>query len=224
MSSEILLAAIEALNSAGIPAERAYPGKPYPKITAPQAVVHIYSAQPGQGKTVLEVTVLTPGEDGGVAGELQTMAAARALVAIGGSCSQSGCSYDGMRRAYATKILAEFTESAYVSVFIGDAQLEYAVEFTSEENVDAQAYYTIGENTIRDVNRGPVSWQLTVTEKIPLGVGEIHLPQGESQVRVVREGGGETFSGCIWTRVHRSYTPEGMMRTMTAIAKVREGA
>lgn len=224
MNSDILTAAMEALACAGIPAEEAYPGKGHPAILQPRAAVHIHSTAPGQRKMVLEIDLLTPKADGGVTGEKLALTAGAALEAIGASCSQAGCGYDGLMRAYCTKILAEFSDGVGFAVYLGETQLQWAVGFASEMSRDAQTIYAIGENAPREVSPGPVAWQFTVTEQIPPEGEETALPEGETQVRVVRNGSTESYSGCVISKVARSYSAEGLARTVTGIAAAREEA
>lgn len=228
MGYSILELVLWRLREENFKADVAYPGQKYPPIRNPAAAVHIQQVDRDNMTVTIEVSILCPAEMGGTTCETEALRATEVLRRVGATCIQHGCDYDGMAQVYCVSILATFTGITEegdctlgpgFEVYIDDVSIPYATAFTSEKTADWETRYAIGTGEPIGTAGGRVSWQITLTERIPHGSNEVADNPGEFQLRVEKANHGrETYLACHWTKVTRQFTQAGILRTRVGLA------
>lgn len=232
MGISILELVLRRLREENFKADVAYPGQKYPPIRETVAAVHIQKVDRANMTVTVEVSIICPAGMGGTVCETEALRATEVLRWAGATCIQNGCDYDGMAQAYCVSVLATFTcvteaddctMGPGFSVYINDTHIPYAVSFTGEKTVDWEARYAIGEDAAIGTAAGEISWKVTLEELIPAGSGEIAQSSDQFKLRIDKStGSAETYYGCCWTSVKRSFTQAGLRRVRTGIAMLME--
>lgn len=231
MGISILELVLRRLREENFSADVAYPGQVYPQISETVAAAHIKKVDRANLEVTVEVNIISPASVGGTACEVEALRATEVLRWAGAECIQNGCSYDGVGKVYVVSILATFTcitedddctMGPGFKVYIGDSQMPYTVSFTAEKVAQHQTQYEIGENAPVDSAMGPWVWKLALEELIPAGSGETYQPQNSFTLKLEGLTKLETFYHCRWTSVKREYTKQGLRRTQSGFALLRE--
>jgi len=205
---------IDALRSAEIRSDEAYPGGRIPALTGPVAAVQLGKVDRSVRTTQVIVTVMSPAAAGGSACEDTALGVMDALQGIGGSCVKNVCKFDEVANVFYIEILADFFGSAGkdswsagpgYAVTIGKQPMDHVVSFAAEKSTDAEV--TAIANA---------KWSFTLEELLPPGTSEPPDPSEPFTLKVSRPGGDETFEGCRWTSVKREETIRG-------ISQIRKG-
>lgn len=211
---------VDALNEAGIPACYAYPGGALPEISEARAAVNLEKLEfPARSATVL-VMVIAPVTAGGAACQEKAVQVGEVLEALGGSCVQEECRFDGYADAYSIRVLGTFYGSAVMehweaesdfSVKIGENTLSNAVAFRAEQAVDA----VTGEPLSAAV------WTFRLEEKFGKGQRPLPSPAEPFLVTVTRSGSTEIYTECNWISVQLENTTTGLRQVRQGVAKSR---
>ena len=231
MGVSIIEKVLGELRNAGFTAEVAYPGQKYPPIRETVAAVHIDQVDRANMTVTVEVTVISPAEQGGTACELQALRATEVLRWAGAECIQRGCDYDGMAQVYCVSIHATFTcitdadnctMGPGFAVFVDGVNLEFITGFSNTEVRDVEPCYEMGESVATALCPGKSRWEITIVEQIPAGSEEVVYSSAATGVTVEKSNGEkEIFRDCIFTSVQRENTNAGMKRTWKGIAMAR---
>ena len=205
---------IDALRSAAIRADEAYPGGRIPALTGPVAAVQLGKVDRSVRTTQVIVTVMSPAASGGSVCEDTALGAMEAMQGIGGTCIKNVCKFDEVANVFYIEILTDFFGTAGKSswspgpgyaVTIGKQPMDHVVSFAAEKSTD--------EDVTAVAN---AKWNLTLEELLPPGTSEPPDPSEPFTLKVSRPGGDETFEGCRWTSVKRE-------ETILGISQVRKG-
>lgn len=205
---------IDALRSAGIRSDEAYPGGRIPALTGAVAAVQLGKVDRSVRTTQVIVTVMSPAAAGGSICEMTALRAMDTLQDIGGTCVKNVCRFDEVANVFYIEILADFFGSAGESswsagpgyaVTIGQQPMVHVVSFAAERSTDEEV--TAIANA---------KWRFTLEELLPPGTSEPPDPTEPFTLKVSRPGGDETFEGCRWTSVKREETIRG-------ISQIRKG-
>lgn len=238
MGSVIAQKVVAALTEAGFPTERAYPGKPFPKLEGPVAAVGLKGVDSTTMTATVEVRLLSPGKLGGAACEEAALEALRVLWALGGACTQGACAYDRVSGTFSVAIEAKFTqpvtsgedsegETSVLSGFrvsIDEVSQPNAVSFRAKLATGAEAEYVSAQAEAVGSHGGALAWTIRLEEQIPPGVREPEDPEGEFVLTLADSTGIWEFAGCRWTAVTREYTSQGLHRVREGLALSRKGA
>lgn len=233
MGSMILELVLEKLRAGGFRAELAYPGQRFPAITGPVAAVHIEKVDKAGQTVTAEVNIVSPAALGGTACETAGLQALEILHGAGAVCTQSGCSYLADGQVYTVSVLAEFvctgSGDGYAlgpgfQVYAGGVLQPHAVGVTAEKTAGHEARYAMGSANPVGISQGSWRWEITLEERIPVGMAETAEPTEPFTLQIVREKKKEVYSGCRWVTVRREFTREGLHRVRKAIAQLRQEA
>lgn len=236
MGSVIAQKVVTALTEAGFPAERAYPGKPFPKLEGPVAAVGLKQVDSATMTATVEVRLLSPAELGGAACEEAALEALRVLWGLGAACTQGECGYDRVSRTFSVAIAAEFTqpvtsgedpeeETPVLSGFrvsIDGASQPNAVSFRARLVTGAEAEYVTAQAEAVGSHGGALAWTIRLEEQIPPGVREPEDPEGEFALTLADSTGTWQFTGCRWKDISREYTAQGLHRVREGLALGRK--
>ena len=206
---------INALNAAGIRADRAYPGRKLPRISQNAAAVMLESRDHTTDTDVVRVTVCSPSELGGGSCEDAAKAAGEALAKLKRSgwktaCQQDTCSFSGPADQYQVIIRVTFTPEQF-TVTQNSTALSAAVAFEAWRNADAEKMIALAD----------AQWQIRLEELIFGSGKEVSGDLNGFKLKVTRKSGTETFENCSWTGVERVDTPEGLRQIRTGTAASR---
>lgn len=235
MGSVILGKVISALNIAGFPAERAYPGRPFPAITGPVAAVHLQGVDSTTMTATVEVELRCPASYGGTACEEAALEVLRTLWSLGAACSQSGCRYDRISGTFCVPITAAFTQVVPSSgeeepvpvlpgfwVSIDGVAQPNGVSFQAKLETGAEAEYVAAQPVAVASHGGRLRWSIVFEEQLPVGTREPESPEGAFTLTVENGAGVWRYTGCRWTTVRRVYTNQGLHRVREGFALSRE--
>ena len=209
----------QALRTAEIRSDEAYPGRRIPALTGPVAAVKLGKVDRSVRTTAVLVTVMSPAKSGGSLCESTALRAISVLQDMGGTCIKDICRFDEMADVFYIEIEANFLGTALenswsagpgYSVKVGTQTLAQVVSFSAERSVN------------EDVpNIADAKWHFVVEELLPPGATEPPSPVEPFAVTVIREGGEETFNQCTWTSVRREETIRGVTQIRKGIAGSR---
>lgn len=197
---------INALKTAGIPAEMAYPGRRMLHITKAVAAVMLEKEDYTNRITVIRVTVCSPAALGGSTCQSAAEAAGKVLakMVVSGmdtACVQEECVFDSSADCYMTALKITFSPTPEpepelvpeCTVFQGNTKLAGTVAFSAWRKADT-------ENAVQLAD---AVWQIRLTEEFLSGTPEQPGEDSGFQLTVERDTGTEVFSDCIWTAVDR---------------------
>ena len=231
MGYSILELVLRRLREEGFTARVAYPGQVFPQISETVAAVHIDQVNRSELTVTIEITMVSPAALGGTRCEMDALRATEILRWSGAVCVQKGCTYDGVAQVYMVSILATYTgvteEHDCVIwpgfyCYVDDRYHRYAIDFQTEQTVDAQVVYGMGRSAALGIWPGQELWQIRLEELIPAGSEEIREPEGEFEVKIISDLTTETFRGCRWTSIQRQRSPKGLRRIRKGCALSRE--
>ncbi len=215
----IVAQVIEALKSAQIRADEAYPGGRIPALSGPVAAVRLGKVDRAIRTTVVQVVIMSPAAGGGAACEKVALKALDILEEMGGSCVKDVCRFDEMADVFYIDMDCEFFGTALeedwssgpgYAVTIGEQPLEYVTSFSSGRKVGEEGA------SISDAQ-----WQFTLKELLPPGTSEPPDPEEPFAVTVTRKNVDELFAGCTWDSVSREETIRGIVQVRSGTAESR---
>ncbi len=233
MGISILDLVLRRLREANFPADVAFPGQKFPKISEPVAAVHLEKVDRSGMTVTVEINIICPAAMGGTTCEVEALRATEILQWAGAVCVQNGCCYDGVAQVYTVQILATFTGVTGADshtiwpgfyVYINDDLQLNAVAFSEEEICDITLEHVMGEENPAGILEGAKHWSIRLEELIPAGASEIEDPAGDFTLQLVTREKTETYTGCRWTSVHRDFTKNGLRKTRVGFAQSREEA
>lgn len=220
MATLIVETVMDALNDAGITAQRAYPGSAMSRISEVQAAVNLEKLEYTARSATVLVTVMAPADLGGSACEEQAIKVGGILEGLGGVCTQEECRFNGYADAYYIRVLGVFygsdvmsgwTAASDFTVTLGTTKAANAVAFKAEQAVD-------------EVTGTPLStsvWTFRLEENFGRGEGPLPPPTEPFSVTVVRSGSTEIYNECTWISVQLENTDTGLRQVRTGVATSR---
>lgn len=220
MAATIVNTVIEALNTAGIEAQTAYPGSAMQKLTSPRVAVNLEKMEYTARKATVLVTVMVPSSMGGTACEDTALQVGTVLEKLGGVCVQEGCAFHNYADAYYVRVLGTFTGGAVMEewavtstfkVLLNQTEIPNAVGFRADVAVD-------------EVTGTPLStavWTFRLEEEYGRGETPPVPPADIFSVTVYRTSGMELFSDCSWTAIQMEDTATGLRMVRTGVATSR---
>lgn len=211
---------IDALRSADIRADEAYPGRRIPALTGPVAAVRLGKVDRSVRSTNVLIVVMSPAKDGGSLCETTALRAVDILQDMGATCVKDICKFDEMADVFYAEITAEFFGTATAdgwdsgpgfSVTINIQAMPHVVSFGSErkKDEDVSSMYA-------------AKWQFTLEELLPPGTSEPPDPPESFTLSVVRSNYDEIFRECRWLSVQRQDTLRGIRQIRTGQANIRD--
>lgn len=210
---------IDALRSADIRSDEAYPGGRIPALTGAVAAVRLGKVDRSVRTTAVQVVIMTPARSGGSLCETTALEAVEVLQDMGGTCVKDVCKFDEMADVFYIDITATFFGTALAekwspgpgySIKIGLQPMENVVSFAAERKTDDEVI------AIADAK-----WSFTMEELLPPGSSEPPDPTEPFTITVTRTSGTETFTGCSFTSVRREETIRGVTQIRKGIAGSR---
>lgn len=220
MEARIVSTVLEALNEAGIQAEKAYPGEEMAGLTEVRAAVSLEKLDYAARSAVVLVSVLGPVCLGGSACEETAIQVGNVLEALGGDCVQEGCGFNGYADAFFVRVRGTFYGDAVMEgwsaasdfkVTVGSTVLTNAVAFRAEQAVDAET----GEPLDSAV------WTFRLEEKFGWGEGVLPSPTDPFTVTINRSNSLEVYKECSWISIQLEDTDTGLRQVRTGVAKTR---
>lgn len=211
---------IDILRGVDIRADEAYPGGRIPALTGAVAAVRLGKVDRAVRTTAVQVTVMSPANEGGSACEAVALRAIQALEDESATCQKGLCQFDDMADLFYIEITAEFFGVALedswspgpgFAITIGLQPMEWVTDFSITRKTDDEI------TTISNAQ-----WEFTLVEL--LGPGSIDPPDPLEPftLQVTRALTDEIFTGCTWTKVERRDTIRGISQTRTGVAKKRQ--
>ena len=190
---------IAALNTAGIPAEAAYPGSKMPYLTAIAA--RVTEESESEGAVTVAVTLLCPFALGNEALKTAGENAANALKALG-TVTMETMGFETRWDCYYRVLRLLIPAAPAFQIKQGTAVIQNALRFTAVQLADAP-------------------WVITLEEEFSPEGKETVLPGDSFNLTVTRKTGVDIFQTCAWTSVRRVYGRDKMTQIRTGTAKKR---
>lgn len=204
---------LEALQDAGIRAERGFPGQMAPAITGPVAAVTVEHSD--QKKIVLAVTVYAPGNQGGRICEELAQTVADVLRGKRGICQVGNCGFDAQSGLFSVKVTAEWRESLHNSVQIDNVTLSYATDFSAVQTRQVQQVTDAETGEKRVVNE-EVIWTVAIQELLPFREVMVVDHKEAFTLRVKHDGCTEIYPACYWLSITLEEGDGGLIRKRIA--------
>lgn len=204
---------VDALRSAGIRADRGFPGDRIKAITGPVAAVTV--EQSDQKKIVLAVTVYSPGNQGGRACEELAQTVAEVLRQKRGRCQVGSCRFDTESGLFSVKVTAVWLESLHNAVQIDDVTLAYATEFSAVQTRQVQQV-TDPETGEKSVVNEEVIWTVAIEEVLPFREVMVVDHKASFTLRVKHENCTEIYPECYWLSITLEEGDGGLIRKRIA--------
>lgn len=209
---------IDALKTADIRSDEAYPGRRIPALTGPVAAVRLGKIDRAVRTTTVEVVLMSPAAGGGSLCENTALRAVEALQEMGGTCTKDVCKFDEMADVFYIEVEAEFFGTALeddwsagpgYSITIGEQPMPHVVSFSAQRAADEETALSAAK------------WNLVMEELLIPGYSEPPDPTEPFVLKVSRSGGDETFTGCRWVSQQRQDTIRGVTQTRKGTADKR---
>ncbi len=218
MGLEWITKTVEALQQAGIRAQRGYCAEKMPSLDSPVVSVTVAQLQPDA--TVLAVQVFSSAAQGGLACENMALLAAESLLTIGGVCRVGACSFDGKTGLFSVVVQVSFTRPAAFDrcqVLMNGVALPYAVGFKASYSNDVTRTFDTdnGEPIFLYAKDG---WRLTIEEMLPADMPPEQENMDTFSLQYNRIGGKEFYRYCCWESIVLEPTPSGIRRVRIAIS------
>lgn len=204
---------LEALENAGIPAKRGFPGSVIPAITCPVATVTVEHTD--QKQIRLAVTVYGPGRLGGGVCEELAQRAADVLREKRGICQVGNCDFDGESGLFSVKVTAVWLESLHNTVQIDNVSLAYATDFSAVQTRQVQQV-TDPESGEKQVVNEEVIWTVAIQELLPFREVMVVDHKGSFTLRVKHENCTEIYPECYWLSITLEEGNGGLVRKRIA--------
>ena len=213
MVNERIAQAMQALQGAGIPNMRGYPGTKIQAVLEPIAAV---SLQRYTDKYLtLAVEIFGPAEQGGAICEALAVRVAALLTERLALCTVENCEFSGKTGLFSVRVLAQWQRELDYAVEIDDEAIDHVISCQAEKNTVLVPYVLSDTgDVLTKVERN--EWTITVTDLWPLGE---KLPGERTTaftMMVMRPGGLEAYEQCVWVRINLEETPAGVLRTRVA--------
>ena len=204
---------LEALQSAGIRAQRGFPGDGMQAIGEPVVAVTVEASD--QKQIQLAVTVYGPGHLGGRVCEELAQTVAEVLRQKRGRCQVGACRFDGETGLFSVKVAAVWMESLHNTVQIDEATLTYATAFSAVQTrqVQQQTDPETGETSV--VNE-EVIWTVAIEELLPFREVMVVDHKGAFTLRVKHENCTEIYPQCYWLSITLEEGNGGLIRKRIA--------
>ena len=205
--------AVDALQAAGIRAERGYPAEDVPHLTGPVVAVTVEQAE--QKRVVLAATVYGPAAQGGRVCEELAQTVADTLREKRARCQVDGCRYDGETGLFSVKVTACWLESLHNTVQIDNATLAYATEFSAVQTRQVQQV-TNPETGEKSVVNEEVIWTVAIQELLPFREVMVVDHKAAFTLRVKHENCTEVYPQCYWLSITLEEGDGGLIRKRIA--------
>ena len=203
--------AVEALQTAGLQADRGYRTGKMAALTEPVAAVNVDSIRPEKTSLIIHVY---DGTDGAACEDAAEKAMV-ALEAIGALCQVEACRFDSRAGVFCCPVKAVWQEHADCKVTVGNQELVYATGVTAKKHISRVQVMDSESGEIREENRD-LGWSVTIVEMLP----KDYMPETERQevfsVYIQRSGGKERYEKCQWVQNLLENAPGGLRRTRVA--------
>ncbi len=206
-------ATVEALQAAGIRAERGYPANEAMALQGPVVAVTVEHSD--QKKVVLAATVYCPAHLGGRLCEERAEQVADVLREQRGRCEVGSCSYDAESSLFSVKVTALWLESLHNSVQIDDDTLAFATEFSAVQTRQVQQV-TDSETGEKSVINEEVIWTVAVQEVLPYREVMVVDHKGAFTLRVKHDHCTEIYPQCYWLSITLEECDGGLIRKRIA--------
>ena len=204
---------VEALQAAGIRAQRGHPSDMAHALSGPVAAVTVEHSD--QKQIRLAVTVYGPACQGGRVCEELAQTVADVLRAKRGRCQVGSCSFDGESGLFVVKVTAVWLESLHNTVQIDNATLAYATDFSAVQTRQVQQV-TDPETGEKSVVNEEVIWTVAIQEMLPFReVMEVDHKEAFT-LRVMHENCTEIYPGCYWLSITLEEGDGGLIRKRIA--------
>lgn len=202
---------VEALQQAGIRAQRGFPAGKMPYLTAPIAGVSVEQIKDG-AMTVI-VRVYAPTNQGGPVCEDTAVLVMQTLTQLQGQCSMGSCEFNGKTGLFCLPVHASFVQedaSPTVEVYINDVLVPNVISVSTEYQADLDRYVNTQLNapyfSVSD-NR----WIVEVVDLIPYGEMP-NYADDHFTLSIHYASGTHSYSGCFWQSVSAKPTAAGIRR------------
>lgn len=199
---------IAALNTAGIPAEAAYPGSKMPYLTAIAA--RVTEESESEGAVTVAVTLLCPFALGNEALKTAGENAANALKALG-TVAMETMGFETRWDCYYRVLRLLIPAAPAFQIKQGTAAIQNALRFTAVQQADEKNSVALAD----------APWVITLEEEFSPEGKETVLPGDSFNLTVTRKTGVDIFQTCAWTSVRRVYGRDKMTQIRTGTAKKR---
>lgn len=199
---------IAALNTAGIPAEAAYPGSKMPYLTA--AAARVTEESQAEGAVTVAVTLLCPFALGSTALQTVGETAANALKTLG-TVRLEAMGFETKCDCYYRVLRLQIPAAPAFQIKQGTAVIQNALQFTAVQQADEKNSVVLAD----------APWVITLEEEFSPEGKETVLPGDSFNLTVTRKTGVDIFQTCAWTSVRRVYGRDKMTQVRTGTAKKR---
>lgn len=211
MGYERITQAVDALNGAGLRAQRGYPNGVMPNLTGPVAAVNVGMISAEQTKLLVQVYAAKDG----ITCEDSAQIASEALADIGALCTVENCRWDSRAGVFFCPVTAIWQEHADCTVMIGSKTLPYATGVTAKKHI-SRVQVTDPEtgNTTEECRN--LGWSVTIEEMLPADYMPASDAQSDFTVFIFRPAGTERYEKCQWIQILLENVPGGLRRTRIA--------
>ena len=206
MSRELLEQVAATLPAAGFRTGEEYPGREQPFLASPMAAVGLGELDPGQGRAVFQVRVLSPRVLGGWRCQTEAARAAESLWQAGYSSRTGALEYLGdCFCVTVTAVLALVPgsrEPLKRQFLCGDVLQEGVISFRAARDLGRRLVGAHWENMPVGVTPGQGGWRLELVQRLDRAPEEPEEPF----VLTVREGDrAHRYTGCCWNETVWEY-------------------
>ena len=220
LSLRIVDTAVDALNGAGLPAQRAYPGSAMPHLTQGMLTVQLEKLDYISRTATVLVTAWMPVEQGGSACEALAVRAGQVLASLGAAVTQESCRFEAYADAYAVQMRGTCSGGTVTELW--DTAPSFTVELDEKalgSAVSFRANRAVDENTGQPLEDG--LWTFRLEEQFGWEAGPMPGPTESFTVTVLRNSGMEIYSNCDWTSIQLEDTATGLRQVRTGVAQSR---
>lgn len=219
MGQTIVSKVIEALSTAGIRSDEAYPGRRIPALTGAVAAVRLGKVDRAIRTTTVEVVVMCPADTGGSVCETTALRAVETMQKMGATCVKEVCKFDEMADVFYIGIDAVFLGTPKETSW--SAGPGYAITINSQAMEHVTGFYINRKTDDEVTSISKAIWNFTLEELLPPGTSEPADPAEPFTLLVSRSNGDELLSGCSWNSVKREDTLRGVSQVRSGTATSR---
>lgn len=211
MGFDRITEAVDALNAAGLRAQRGYPAGVMPCLTGPVAAVNVKTVSPEETKLAVQVFSAVDGP----ACEDAARLASETLTGIGAICTAEGCRWDNRAGVFSCLVVALWRERTDCRIVADGKTLSYAVAVSAKKHISSvQVTDAATGETVEE--RRDLGWSITVEELLPSD----YMPETDTKepftVYIHRPGGSERYEKCQWVQSLLEDVPGGLRRVRMA--------
>lgn len=211
MGFDRIAQAVDALNEAGLRAQRGYPAAKQPEITGAVAAVNMQSVTPAQTQLAIQVFSAVDGPSC----EDAAKTAMDILSQSGATCTADGCRWDSRAGLFSCMVTATWRVSAACTVKIGNVSVPYANGVTAKKHI-SRVQVTDPETGETKEEIRNLGWSVTLEELLPAD----YMPETDTAnkftIYIYRPGGTERYEECQWIQILLEDVPGGLRRTRVA--------